>query len=61
MKPDRLAKQIPAVQELIEARNQLLVLLAKADRSRELEQGLKQVLQNSDLMEQLSNELGIES
>lgn len=59
--PDELAKQIPDIKEMIDARNQLLVLLSKADRSRDLERELKDVLKNSDLMAKLSTELGIES
>ncbi|MFA0673162.1 type VI secretion system contractile sheath small subunit, partial [Vibrio sp. 10N.222.51.A6] len=45
--------------KLVETRNQLKVLLSKADRSRDLEKLLKEVLQSADTINALSDELGI--
>ena len=55
--PARVADQIPALRSLLEKRNQLRDLLAKADRSEELESLLEQILQSDDEMKRLSGEL----
>ena len=55
--PARVADQIPALRNLLEKRNQLRDLLAKADRSEELEALLEQILQSDDEMRRLSSEL----
>ena len=55
--PARVADQIPALKNLLEKRNQLRDLLAKADRSEELENLLEQVLQSDEDMRRLSSEL----
>jgi type VI secretion system protein ImpB len=55
--PARVANQIPALRNLLEKRNQLRDLLAKADRSEELEALLEQLLQSDEDMRRLSSEL----
>ncbi len=52
-----MADQIPALRSLLEKRNQLRDLLAKADRSEELETLLEQVLQSDEDMRRLAGEL----
>ncbi len=55
--PARVADQIPALKTLLEKRNQLRDLLAKADRSEELESLLEQILQSDEEMRRLASEL----
>ncbi|MBU6954829.1 MULTISPECIES: type VI secretion system contractile sheath small subunit [unclassified Hahella] len=55
--PQNIVKQIPALKELLEARNRLRDLLSKADRSEELEGLLEQVLSDADKMAVLSKEV----
>ncbi len=55
--PARVADQIPALRSLLEKRNQLRDLLAKADRSEELELLLEEILQSDDEMRRLAGEL----
>lgn len=59
--PASLVQQIEPLKRLVETRNQLKVLLAKADRSKELEKLLKDVLQDEQKIKQLTDELGIET
>ncbi len=59
--PDALVDQIEPLKKLAETRQQLKTLLSKADRSRDLEKLLKEVLQSADQINALSSELGIES
>ena len=54
--PGRVADQIPALRNLLEKRNQLRDLLAKADRSEELENLLERILQSDDEMKRLAAE-----
>ncbi len=54
--PGRVADQIPALRNLLEKRNQLRDLLAKADRSEELESLLERILQSDDDMKRLAAE-----
>lgn len=58
-KPEHLVSQIPALKQLVETRNQLKVLLSKADRSRDLEGLLKEILQKHEAMNTLAAELGL--
>ena len=58
--PANLVQQIEPLRKLLEVRNQLRELLAQADRSRDLEKLLKEVLQNTEALGSLSDELGIE-
>jgi type VI secretion system protein ImpB len=57
--PENLVEQIDPLKQLVETRNQLKVLLSKADRSRDLESLLKEVLQSTDAINGLAEELGL--
>ena len=54
--PGRVADQIPALRNLLEKRNQLRDLLAKADRSEELENLLERILQSDEDMKRLAGD-----
>ena len=57
--PDNIVQQVPVLNELVTARNQLMSLLGKSDRCRDLEKTLRQVISNNDLMQKLADELDI--
>lgn len=57
--PEKLVEQIAPLKQLVETRNQLKVLLSKADRSRDLEKLLKEILQSTDAIQGLAEELGL--
>ncbi|CZF78271.1 hypothetical protein GCE9029_00736 [Grimontia celer] len=57
--PESLVEQIDPLKQLVETRNQLKDLLSKADRSRDLERLLKEVLQSTDAIQGLADELGV--
>lgn len=57
--PESLVEQIEPLRKLVETRKQLQILLSKADRSKDLEKLLKEVLQDQDKINELSKELGI--
>jgi type VI secretion system protein ImpB len=57
--PARVAEQVPALKALLETRAKLRDLMAKADRSEELEGLLEQVLQNEGRLKVLSSQLGL--
>jgi len=57
--PEAVVEQVEPLRKLMEARNQLRDLMSKADRSEELENVLEQVLQSSDDLAKLSEELGV--
>ena len=57
--PESIVAQVEPLKILVETRNQLKVLLSKADRSRDLEKLLKEVLQSADTINALSDELGL--
>ena len=57
--PEAIVEQVEPLKKLVETRNQLKVLLSKADRSRDLEKLLKEILENSEAVNSLSEELGI--
>ena len=59
--PERLVQQIDPLKKLVETRNQLKELLSKADRSRDLERLLKEVLQSTDSIQHLAEELGVKT
>jgi type VI secretion system protein ImpB len=59
--PTNVAKQIPALNSLLETRGKLRDLITKIDRSPELEDLLTKVLQNQDDLNKLSSELGGEA
>ncbi|RJF88314.1 type VI secretion system contractile sheath small subunit [Oleomonas cavernae] len=56
--PGSIVEQVPALKALLETRNKLRDLMAKADRSADLEGLLEKVLQNQSELDQLSKELG---
>ncbi len=58
--PEAIIEKVEPLKKLVETRNQLKTLLAKADRSKDLEKLLKEVLQNADTINELSKELGVE-
>jgi len=58
--PDALVQKVEPLKKLAETRQQLKTLLSKADRSRDLEKLLKEVLQSADTINALSSELGVE-
>ncbi|OLQ72836.1 type VI secretion system-associated protein [Photobacterium proteolyticum] len=58
--PEHLVENIDPLKQLVETRNQLKVLLSKADRSRDLERLLKELLQSADAIQHLAGELGVE-
>ncbi|NYZ17592.1 type VI secretion system contractile sheath small subunit [Azospirillum sp. RWY-5-1] len=58
--PGRVVQQVEPLRKLLETRNQLRDLLSKADRSEELEGLLERVLQNTDDLAKLGEQLGVE-
>ena len=58
--PAAVANQIPSLKNLLETRNKLGDLIAKADRSSDLEGLLEDALQDPDALKKLSRELGLE-
>lgn len=58
--PARVVEQVKPLKELLDARNKLRDLMAKVDRSDQLEALLEQVLQNTEDLKRLSGELGID-
>ncbi|MDO5611854.1 MAG: type VI secretion system contractile sheath small subunit [Paracoccus sp. (in: a-proteobacteria)] len=56
--PAQVAAQVPALKKLLESRNQLRDLMAKADRSEDLETLLEDILQDNDAVRRLMDELG---
>ena len=59
--PDTLVQKIEPLKKLLDTRNQLNELLSKADRSKDFEKLLKEILQSSDSLSNLSSELGLKS
>jgi type VI secretion system protein ImpB len=56
--PGQVVNQVEPLRKLLETRNKLRDLLAKVDRSDNLEKLLEQVLQDPEAMKKLSGELG---
>ena len=56
--PANLVKQVDPLRKLLETRDKLRDLLSKVDRSEDLENILEQVLENTDQLKKLSEELG---
>ena len=56
--PAKVVNQVEPLKQLMEARNKLKDLLSKADRSDELEALLEEVLQNTDKIASISEEIG---
>jgi type VI secretion system protein ImpB len=59
--PEVIVEKVDVLKNLVDTRNQLKVLLSKADRSRDLESLLKEVLTSADTIKSLSDELGLNS
>ncbi|WDD99151.1 type VI secretion system contractile sheath small subunit [Thalassomonas actiniarum] len=59
--PEAIVEKVDALKKLVDTRNQLKVLLSKADRSRDLEKLLKEVLTDAETINSLSAELGVKS
>lgn len=57
--PHRIAEQVGPLKQLLETRNKLRDMLGKVDRSADLEAILEDVLQNTEQLKALSNELGL--
>ena len=58
--PHKLVEQVEPLKKLMETRNKLRDLLTKADRSEKLEEILEKVLSNTDALNALKSELGVE-
>ena len=56
--PANVVKQVDPLRKLLETRDKLRDLLTKVDRSEDLENILEQVLENTDQLKKLSEELG---
>ena len=59
--PGRVVDQVEPLRKLLETRNKLRDLMTKVDRSEELEGLLEQVLQNTEDLNRMAGELGIEA
>ena len=57
--PQRVVDQVEPLKKLLETRNKLRDLMTKVDRSEELENILEEVLQNTDSLANLSEQLGV--
>lgn len=58
--PAKVVQQVEPLRKLMETRDQLRDLLSKADRSEELEGILEKVLQSTDDLAKLGEQLGVE-
>src|SRR5437762_8038369 len=58
--PAKVARQVPALKELLDVRLRLTELLAKMEGNDKLEQDLNEVLGNKDKAAALAKQLGIE-
>jgi type VI secretion system protein ImpB len=59
--PARVVEQVEPLRKLMDTRNKLRDLMTKVDRSEDLENLLEQVLQNTDDINKMAGDLGIES
>jgi type VI secretion system protein ImpB len=57
--PGKIAENVPALKKLLDTRNKLRDLMAKVDKSDELEGLLERVLQNENELKRLSSDLGL--
>jgi type VI secretion system protein ImpB len=55
--PAKIVEQVPALKSLMESRNKLRDLLAKADRSEDLEQMLEKILGDEAALKKLTDEI----
>ena len=56
--PQNIVEQVEPLKKLLDARNKLRDLMSKADRSEELESILEEVLQNTNQITSLNDQLG---
>lgn len=59
--PAAVVKQVEPLRKLLETRDRLRDLLTKVDRSEDLESLLEKVLENTDELKKLSDDLGIDA
>jgi type VI secretion system protein ImpB len=59
--PDRVAEQVEPLRKLIEVRQQLKSLLAKTDGNDRLAERLQEIISNTEKLQQLGQETGLES
>jgi len=59
--PSAVARQVEPLKKLLETRDKLRDLATKVDRSDDLEQVLEQVLSNTEDLDKLRAELGVEA
>ncbi|BBO81516.1 type VI secretion protein [Desulfosarcina ovata subsp. sediminis] len=59
--PERVAEQVTPVRKLVEARKRLSDLLAKLDGNDKLDEMLQDVLNNTESIEKLGKESGVET
>lgn len=59
--PDAIVENVEPLRQLAKKREQLMTLLAKADRSRDLEKLLKEILQDEESIKALGEQLGVGS
>ena len=59
--PAKVAQQVEPLKKLMATRDKLRDLLTKVDRSRDLENVLEQVLENTDQLKDLAADLGIKA
>ena len=57
--PDAIVDKVEPLRKLAETREKLMTLVAKADRSRDLEKVLKEILQDAEMVKTLGEELGV--
>jgi type VI secretion system protein ImpB len=57
--PDAIVDKVEPLRKLAQTREKLMTLVAKADRSRDLEKVLKEILQDTDMVKALGDELGV--
>lgn len=57
--PDAVVDQVEPLKKLAETREKLMSILAKAEKSRELENVLKEILKNEESLKSISDELGL--
>jgi len=56
---DAIVDKVEPLRNLAQTRENLMTLVAKADRSRDLEKVLKEILQDADMVKALGEELGV--
>lgn len=59
--PDAIVEKVEPLRNLAKTREQLMTLLSKTDRSRDLEKLLKEILQDEGAIKALGEELGVNS